>query len=79
MSGNTVLDEKEREKIDRINELLVEQSTTEEVDAHLSEALSNLLVDEVEITDENNNDDRVLAMAAKVKRDYFAISELTRL
>ena len=78
LAGKKALDDREREKIDNINELLVETSSSEEVDAHLSEVLSDLLVDDIIITENSTDDEHVLAMAGKVKRDYFAISELTR-
>ncbi|MBR5419843.1 MAG: hypothetical protein IK115_01700 [Lachnospiraceae bacterium] len=78
LSGRKNLDDEEREKIDSINELLVEKSSFEEVDAHLSEVLTDLLMDDIDITENSTDDERVLAMAGKVKRDYMVIAELTR-
>ncbi len=78
LSGKKDLDDTERKKIESINELLMETDTTEETDAHLSEALTDLLVDDIEITEDSTDDEKVIAIAGKVKRDYFVISEMTR-
>ena len=78
LSGEKCLGEKDRAILEKFNELLMEKWTFEEIDAHLSEALSDLLIDDIEEKRGDSEDDRVVAMAGKVKRDYYLISELTR-
>ncbi|MCR5323143.1 MAG: hypothetical protein K6E85_07735 [Lachnospiraceae bacterium] len=57
--------------IERMQEIrLLSKPDLEEIDAHLSEVLTNLLVDDIDIAESSSKDDRVLAMAGKVKRDY---------
>lgn len=57
---------------------LLSKPDLEEIDAHLSEVLTNLLVDDIDIAESSSKDDRVLAMAGKVKRDYLVIRASTR-
>ncbi len=78
LSNKVDISEDLKELMPLFVEMLVENSSTKEVDVHLSEILSDIFLsddDESEVTDENS---RVISMAKKVKSDYLVISGLTR-
>ncbi len=58
-------------------DLLVDNDSFEEVDVHMSELLDGLMIQK-EINQSTNENDRVISMAKKVKRDYLIVSSLTR-
>ena len=66
-----------REATIQLINALVGNDSFEEVDVHMSELLDGLLIDK-EIEQSTNENDRVISMAKKVKRDYFLVSSLTR-
>ena len=63
----------------QFDELLVQANTFEEVDVHLSEVINSTLLNHGlngdDLQDENEN---VITMARKVKRDYYVVSTLMR-
>lgn len=63
----------------QFDELLVQANTFEEVDVHLSEVINSVLLNHGlngdDLQDENEN---VITMARKVKRDYYVVSTLMR-
>ena len=69
-----------REAAMQLVDLLVQEDSFEEVDFHMAERLDDFLIqNEIAQTGDNDNDsDRVISMAKRVKRDYFFISALTR-
>ncbi len=79
ISAEEVLSDETIELLESFDEMLIDEDTMEEVDVHLSEVINTILTDDElrreEAGDENS---KVVAMAKKVKRDYFLISSLTR-
>ncbi len=71
------LSETMREATVQLIDLLVSDDSFEEVDVHMSELLDGLLIQN-EIDRSTNENDKVISMAKKVKRDYFFVSALTR-
>lgn len=66
-----------REAAMQLIDLLVSDESFEEVDVHMSELLDSLVIqNEIEQSADENG--KVIAMAKRVKRDYFLVSALTR-
>ena len=57
--------------------LLVGDDSFEEVDVHMSELLEGFLIQN-EIDQSKDENEKVISMAKKVKRDYFFVSAMTR-
>ena len=61
------------------DELLVKANSFEEVDVHLSEVINGVLMNHERNGDDSRDEnEKVIAMGRKVKRDYFFVSTLTR-
>jgi HD-GYP domain-containing protein (c-di-GMP phosphodiesterase class II) len=58
-------------------DLLIGNDSFEEVDVHMSELLDEIMIQK-EIEQSINENDKVVSMAKKVKRDYLLVSALTR-
>ena len=67
-----------RETAMQLIDLLVQEDSFEEVDVHMADLLDGLLSRNEPAQTENNENDKVISMAKKVKRDYFLVSSLTR-
>ena len=79
ISSDVKLTDEMREMLLKFDELLVDEDSMEEVDIHLSEIINRILNEhELLVSEEDDENARVQAMAKKVKRDYFLISALTR-
>ena len=77
-NSEEVLPDSIREATMQLVDLLVREDSFEEVDVHMAELLDGFLIqNEIAQAGENEND-RVISMAKKVKRDYFLVSALTR-
>ncbi len=76
-TSENVLPDPIRETAMQLVDLLVQEDSFEEVDVHMAELLGSFLIqNEIAQAGENEND-KVISMAKKVKRDYFLVSALT--
>ena len=74
------LTEETRKQLSEFNDLLLEDSSFAEIDAHLSEILNDLLLTgDEDPAGSADEDTLVILMARKVVRDYFMLSGLTQL
>jgi len=79
LAKGAVINEDAKEQLALFSELLVEDKSTEEVDAHLAELLHDLLmVSEIGLEEATDDSAKVIAMAKKVRRDYLIVSALSR-
>ncbi|MBR4157457.1 MAG: HD domain-containing protein [Oscillospiraceae bacterium] len=79
LASKEKLSEEKIAQLTMFAELLVQDANIEEVDAHLSELINDLLLLNEAWIDESIDDSaRAIAMAKKVYRDYLIISGLTR-
>lgn len=79
ISADTDLTDEMRKMLLQFDKLLVDEDSMEEVDVHLSEIINRILTEhELMVDEDDDENEKVLAMAKKVKRDYFLISALTR-
>lgn len=66
-----------KEATRQLIDLLIGNDSFEEVDVHMSELLDGLMLQK-EIEQSADENDKVISMAKKVKRDYLLVSALTR-
>lgn len=79
LNSEEKLSEEMIEQLSTFVELLVQDENAEEIDVHLSELLSDLLLlNETKVADDSDESTRAIAMSKKVYRDYYIISSLTR-
>ncbi len=79
LSVDVDLSDETREKLEEFAELLFDVDTFGEVDVHLSDLITNrLMEEEIRLADMDDVNELVMSMAQKVKRDYILISGLTR-
>ncbi len=79
ISADVELTDEMREMLQQFDKLLVDEDSMEEVDVHLSEIINRILTEhELMVDEDDDENEKVLAMGKKVKRDYFLISALTR-
>jgi len=79
LSRDSRINEHIKEELTLFSELLVEDSSNGEVDAHLAELLHDMLMmSEIGPDDAADDSARVIAMAKKVRRDYLIVSALSR-
>ena len=79
ISADTEITDEMRKMLLQFDKLLVDEDSMEEVDVHLSEIINRILTEhELMVDEDDDENEKVLAMAKKVKRDYFLISALTR-
>ena len=79
LSSDEKLSEESRELLETFSELLVGGASFEEVDVHLSELITERLMnDDIKASENGDPDSEVILSAQKVKRDYYVISALTR-
>ena len=73
------LTDETQELLIEFDKMLIDEDTMEEVDVHLSEVIDSIITNSELKRDEAGDENaKVIAMAKKVKRDYFLISSLTR-
>ena len=79
-STEAALDPKIKEKFEEFSDILFDAYSIGEVDVHLSNLITDLLMqDEIRLTEDNEDINvHVISIAKKVKRDYFLLSGLTR-
>ena len=79
LSLDVDLSEETKEKLEEFAELLFDMDTFGEVDVHLSDLITNRLMDEeIRLADTDDINELLISKAKKVKRDYLLISGLTR-
>lgn len=79
IAKGSALSEEERKQLEQFSDQLLENGTAVEIDAHLSELLTELLMTvETELDGEADDSTRAIAMGKKVMRDYFIVSGLSR-
>ena len=78
LSDKIAISDEIKEQMMSFIAMLVENNRFKEVDVHLSEILSEILLSEDDASQAADENSHVISMANKVKSDYFVISGLTR-